>query len=153
MIIRRYQPGDEQGVCELYRETTRIINGRDYAPAQIDIWVSYGWNVDAWAKRFLANTTYVAVEGDCIIGFADIEPNGHIGFFYCHHLWQRKGVGTALYTALERSARELHLAKLYAEVSVSAQHFFTAMGYETLAMWENTVAGLPARQFIMQKAL
>ena len=32
MNIQRYIPGEEEELWQLYHDTTRIINGRDYTP-------------------------------------------------------------------------------------------------------------------------
>ncbi|MHB1949598.1 MAG: GNAT family N-acetyltransferase [Gammaproteobacteria bacterium] len=43
----------------------------------------------------------VAVMDDKIVGFAELEDNGHIDCFYCHHEYQGCGVGSALMREIE----------------------------------------------------
>ena len=149
-MIRRYQDGDAPAICALYRETTRLINGRDYAPVQITRWVEYGLDEQDWAQRMSAIITYVAIADEVIVGFAELEPDGHVGYFYCHHRWQRKGVGSELFTAIAQSAIELKISTLHTEVSVTAKPFFQAVGFQVIEMQEHIVAGSPARRYIMQ---
>jgi putative acetyltransferase len=153
MEIRRYQPEDVDAVCELYRETTRVINGRDYTPEQVAVWVAYGFETAAWAQRLADTRTFLACDGDRLLGFAELEKNGHLAFFYCHHAHQREGVGRALNAVLEQEARDLGLSTLRTEVSVSAYPFFTAVGYITVERQVNMVEGAPAARFLMEKAL
>ena len=64
-----------------------------------------------------------------IIGYADIQPDGYIDHFYCHHEFQRQGVGSTLFATLEKEARERGILKMYSNVSITARPFFEAMGF------------------------
>ncbi len=38
MIIRRYKPGEEEQLWQLYHDTTHVVNGKDYTPEQFERW-------------------------------------------------------------------------------------------------------------------
>ena len=69
-------------------------------------------------------SVYFYSRTDLIIGFAELESNGHIVCFYCHYRCQGKGVGKQIYRALETQAKKLNLARLYTESSITAKPFF-----------------------------
>lgn len=79
--------------------------------------------------------------------------NGHIDYFYVHHKWQGKGVGSMLYQAIEEAAIRQKLHYLYAEVSVPAKEFFLRKGFKIREERNNIICGAPAKQFIMEKKL
>jgi GNAT superfamily N-acetyltransferase len=84
-------------------------------------------------------------------GFAELESDGHIDYFYCDHEYVRKGVGRKLYEAVEIEAKRLQLPRLHAAVSVTANPFFLRMGFEVLKEHRNVSA--VAMNCIMENTL
>lgn len=144
--------GEEQEIWKLYYHTTRLINGRDYTGDQVRRWApdegQPGWN-----ERLKEKNPFVAEEDGQIVGFAELEANGHIGYFYCHHLRQRQGVGKLLLEAIEREAAQRKISRLFSDVSVSARQFFLGRGFEIVGERENLVCGTVAKNFQMEKRL
>ena len=153
MIVRRYEPGEEEEIWDIYAGTTRKINSRDYTPAQIARWAPDDHDCAAWNEKLARSNPFVAVENGRLVGFAELETDGHIDNFYCHHEWQRRGVGAALLGRIEAEAASQGIAALYAEVSVTAEPFFTAMGFGIERERVRVICGAPAKQFIMRKSL
>jgi putative acetyltransferase len=153
MIIRRYRTGEEEDLWNLYYFTTRLIVARDYTTAQIERWAPYDMDMVEWSSRLSARNPFVADNDGLIVAFAELEPDGHIDYFYCHHLWQHKGVGRTLYAALENEARRLHIKTLRSEVSVTAKQFFETMGFSVILEQSNLVCGSVARNYVMEKQL
>ena len=85
--------------------------------------------MEEWRERLKSKNPYVAVIDQKIVGFAELEADGHIDYFYCHQAYQAQGIGTALLKTLESEARKKELGSLYAEVSVTAYPFFRAKGF------------------------
>ena len=152
MNVRRYCVGEEVELWRLYRDTTRFVNACDYTPAQIQRWAPDEPAPD-WPARLSRSNPFVAEEAGRIVGFVELEPDGHIDYFYCHHEWQRRGVGRRLYRTVEAEAIRAGFRWLFAEVSVTARPFFESMDFEVTAETNNAVGGTPARQFRMQKHL
>jgi len=153
MNIRRYRLGEEEALWRLYRDTTRKILGAFYTPEQIERWAPQNKSLAEWKERLRIRNPFVAEEKGQLVGFAELEPDGHIDYFYCHHQWQRKGVGRELYRALEDDAHRLGVTCLYAEVSVPAKPFFVSIGFEIVEEQVNLVCGAPAGRFIMRKCV
>lgn len=153
MHVRRYKPGEEEKLWQIYFDTTHIINGRLYTKAQTERWAPKNQNMNEWQKRIEQRNPFVALQNNEIIGFAELEPNGHIDYFYAHHLWQGKGVGTMLYKAIETEAIYQKMPKLFAEVSLLAKEFFLKHGFVLLEEKNTIICGAPAPNFIMQKKL
>src|ERR1700761_6912824 len=117
MFVRRYRPGEEAEIWQIYFETTRRINGRDYTKEQVQRWAPDEVDAD-WIERLKQKNPFVAEHDGALVGFAELDLDGHIDRFYGHHLWQRKGVGKLLYAAVEAEALRLKLGLLFTEVSV-----------------------------------
>lgn len=153
MIIRRCRPGEEEALWRRYRDTTHIVNGRDYTPAQVEHWAPADKDMTAWTERIAVRNPFVAERDGEILGFAGLEADGHVDFFYVHHAHQREGVGTALQQAIEAEGARLGLTCLRAEVSTTARAFFERMGFQIVRRQENIVCGAVAPNYVMQKRL
>lgn len=137
MLVRYYQPSDVGQIIRLFFDTIHQINSRDYTPEQIAAWAPTVPDETQWAERYHTRIVFVAEADSVIVGFAELEPTGHIDCFYCHHAYQGRGVGKRLVQRLEQEARSLGLKRLFAEVSITARPFFEHMGFQVLH--ENSV--------------
>jgi len=153
MNIRPYKPGEEERLWQLYHDTTHIIIGEDYTPEQCARWAPVVSDMPRWKERIRAKNPFVAEESGTILGFAELEHDGHIDYFYCDHEHIRRGVGTRLYEAIEKEARRLGISRLHAAVSVTAKAFFLRMGFKVVKEQRNIVCGAVAPNFIMEKIL
>jgi GNAT superfamily N-acetyltransferase len=152
MNIRRYKIGEEVDIWQLYYNTTRQINGRDYTKEQVERWAPDQIEAD-WKERLVQKNPFVAEHEGKIVGFAELDPDGHIDRFYCHHEWQRRGVGKLLYQAIEDEAIRLKIDVLFSESSVNAREFFLSRGFGVVKEECNLICGAPAPRFHMRKKL
>jgi len=153
MNIRRYKVGEEGEIRKLYCDTTRNINGKNYTKAQVERWLQRAMDDETWNERVKQKNPFVAEEGGKIVGFGELDADGQIGFFYCHHEWQRKGVGRLLYSAIEEEARSAGISCLYAESSVNAKGFFVNRGFQVIKEENNLVCGAIAKRYKMRKTI
>ncbi len=151
MNIRRYRPGEEERLWQLYHDTTHFINGKDYTPEQCERWAPGIADLPKWRERIRARNPFIAEEGGKILGFAELEPDGQIDFFYCDHEHQRRGIGSRLYETIEKEAQRLKIPRLQAAVSLNAKAFFLRMGFQVVTEQRNIVCGAVAPNYIMRK--
>lgn len=148
--VRRYRPGEENEVWSVYFGSTHHVVSRDYTPEQISRWAPDSIDSDAWRRRLEKTKPFVAVIDNQIVGFAELEADGHIGYFYCHHEFQRQGIGSAIMKELVGEAKRLELETLFAEVSTTAIEFFIAKGFRVEQERINLVCGAPAKQYLVR---
>lgn len=153
MIIRRYQPGEEPALWEVYFRATHETNARDYHPDLLNRWAPADKDMDEWRERLAEKNPFVAVLDETIAGMAELEVDGFVDYFYVHPAFQRRGVGSRLMEELEDEARRIHLNVLKADVSLTAKAFFEAMGFTVTEARENVILGHPAPNFAMSKEL
>ncbi len=153
MLIRLFQKQDSDRIAQLFHDTIREVNIRDYSHAQVQAWAPDDLYFTNWIERCTSNFTYVAEEEGEIIGFAQLETDGHIDCFYCHKDYQRCGVGTRLYRAIEAKALELKIEHLFVEVSITARAFFKSRGFTVVKEQQVTCRGEKLINFVMEKSL
>lgn len=132
MKIRLFHEQDAEQIAQLFHQTVREVNSSDYSLAQVKAWAPDNIYWRNWTKICAERFTYVADDGGIIAGFGELELTGHIDCFYCHKSYQRLGVGSQIYRAIEAKAQELGINRLYTEASITAKPFFLRMGFSII---------------------
>ena len=129
MEIRKFREGDERELWNLFYNTIHNVNSQDYDANQIAAWAPDDLDKNIAIQKFREIDPFVVIKDGKIIGYADIQSDGYIDHFYCHHGFQRQGVGSMLFSALEKEARERGILEMHSNVSITARPFFEAMGF------------------------
>ena len=129
MEVRKFRKGEEKELWKLFYNTVHNVNIQDYDENQIAAWAPEDLDINIAIQKFREIDPFVVIKERKIIGYADIQSDGYIDHFYCHHEFQRKGVGRTLFTVLEKEARESGILEMYSNVSITARPFFEAMGF------------------------
>ncbi len=127
--IRLFRPEDTPQIARLFYDTVRKINIKDYSIAQVKAWATDDLYFRNWTEICSSRFTYVAEKQGLIVGFGELEANGHIDCFYCHKDYQRCGIGSIIYRTIEVKAKKLQLNLVFTEASITAKPFFERMGF------------------------
>jgi len=130
MIVRKFRKGDEQEIWKLFYNTIHIVNIQDYTKEQVAAWAPDDFDINIAIKKYREIRPFVAIHNGKIIGYADIQSDGYIDHFFCHHEFQGKGVGKILFSVLENEAQKKGVLSMYSNVSITAKPFFEAMGFK-----------------------
>lgn len=152
MDIRKAKRADAQQIVRVFHDTIHTVNTRDYTTEEVNAWSPDVPDADEWAeKRLPARITFVADDEGTIVGFGELETNGHIDCLYCHHNCQSRGVGTAIFRQIENEARALGLRRLFVEASITARQFFETQGFTIVNQQTIVRRGVELTNFIMEK--
>lgn len=147
MIIREYEPRDCQELSELFYNTVHAVNARDYTKEQLDAWASGKVDLEQWNQSFLEHYSIVAVDGEVIVGFGDIDKTGYLDRLYVHADHQGKGVATAICDKLEQAVQ----GRVVTHASITARPFFIKRGYKVIREQQVERQGVFLRNFVMEK--
>jgi putative acetyltransferase len=153
VTLRAYRPDDAPVLLALFRDTIRRVNSRDYNHDQIRAWASDDMDPISWAARFGGRFVAVAEAEGRPVGFADLEPDGHIDRFYVSADHQRRGVGRAMLAALVAEARRSGVARLFTEASITARPFFESQGFAVVTPQVVTCRGETFVNYRMERLL
>lgn len=148
MIIRKYQTSDIKYLAELFYETVHAVNVKDYTEEQLDVWASGHVDLKEWDRALSAHNTVVAVEGEKIVGFGDIDKTGYLDRLYVHKDYQGQGIASAICDALEKS---VHADRITVHASITAKPFFLSRGYRIIKEQQVFRQGIALTNYIMQK--
>ena len=149
MILRKYKPSDCKQISELFYNTVHNVNCKDYTKNQLNAWANGMIDLEEWNKSLTEHYTLVMMEGDIIVGFADIDQFGYLDRLYVHKDYQRKGIASMLCDELEKVASE----KVITHSSITAKIFFEKRNYKVIKQQEVKKNGVSLTNYIMEKSI
>ncbi|MGM9537805.1 MAG: GNAT family N-acetyltransferase [Candidatus Onthomonas sp.] len=147
-VLRPYRPEDLPQIAALFYDTVHTVNARDYTPAQLDAWADGRPELARWNRAFLAHFTLVAVSGETVVGFGDVDDTGYLDRLYVHRNWQGRGIGSDLCDCLESRGDCPHTIT---HASITARPFFQRRGYRVLQEQQVERRGVLLTNFVMEK--
>ncbi len=129
LALRPMLPTEAPMLAEIFRQSVMALTGDDYSESQQAAWVAAIDDEAAFATRLAGETTIIATLGGAAVGFAALEGNDKIDFFYVHPAAVGRGVGALLADALEKVAGARGAEKLRVDASDTASGFFARRGY------------------------
>ena len=129
MNVRKYLPGEEEYIWNIFYNTIHNINTQDYSIEQLEAWAPIDLDESVRVNKIIQINPYVVVIDSIIVAYADLQENGYIDHFYCHHDYQRQGIGSVLYSHIEQVAKSENISMLSSDVSITAKPFFESKGF------------------------
>jgi len=132
VAVRKMRTTEARRFLEIHHAAVRGIAAKDYAPAVVDAWAS-PLTEDA-IERFLINRDQelrliAELNGEPVGIGAIVINNSELRACYVLPSATRQGVGSALVAEIERIAREHQLDHLQLLSSITAEPFYSALGY------------------------
>jgi putative acetyltransferase len=149
--IRPYQANDAEALWHLFFNTVRVVNARDYSQAQIEAWAPESFDMSVWQNKMTDLQPLVAELDDVIVGYCDLQPDGLIDHFFCHHEYQGQGIGRVLMNYILCLADERDVSRLYAHVSITARPFFERFGFLLANEQKISVRGQELTNYVMER--
>ncbi len=146
MEIRAYQPADCKTLTELFYNTVHTVNAKDYTKKQLDAWATGTVDLEKWNQSLEEHYSLVALDGEKIIGFGDIDNTGYLDRLFVHKDYQRQGIATALCDKLECG-----FDKITTHASITAKHFFENRGYKVIKEQQVERQGISLTNYVMEK--
>ncbi|MDN2665616.1 GNAT family N-acetyltransferase [Vibrio sp. 14N.309.X.WAT.E.F5] len=151
--IRNYQPNDNKALWEIYFHTVRNINVRDYSQEQVEAWAPSDFDSELWQKCLHRIQPFVAELDGRVVGYTDLQPNGLIDHFFCHHEYQGKGVGRALMEHVFQIGSVRGVSRYFSEVSITARPFYEHLGFTVVNEQEVEMRGVKLTNYVMEKVV
>lgn len=127
-----YQESYARKIADLFHTSIHAIDPLIYTYSQQEAWAPTPPDYDMWIHKLARTKPFLATVDETIVGFIELEDDGHIDCAYTHPSYQRQGVMNTLYQYLEKSARQKGLKRLYVEASHLIKPFFEQKGFSLL---------------------
>jgi putative acetyltransferase len=129
VCIRRYEPGEEASLFDVYFTAIHLVASQDYTAEQIQAWAPRGIDVELWESKIREINPFVAELNGVLVGYADVQPNGYIDHFFVSGKHPRCGIGSLLMKRILAEGLSLGVSLLTSHVSRTAQPFFERFGF------------------------
>jgi len=149
--LRKFQKGDESDLREIFFNTIRNVNIKDYSELQVRAWAPDNYDISAWYERISSINPFVAILDGEIVGYADIQDDGYIDHFFCHWKHQGKGIGKALMQELILTGQKKRIDRFYSHASITAKSFFEHFGFQMVKSQQVEVRGQVLTNYVMEK--
>ena len=153
MNIRRFQPGEEFALFEVFYSAIHLIARNDYSKEQLNAWAPLDFDRERWVDRINGINPFVAEINGKPVGYADIQPNGYIDHFFVSGYHSRQGIGKTLMQSIHSEAMRLNLTELTSNVSQTAQPFFDRFGFVVVDRNNPIIRGVELQNALMRKEL
>ena len=154
MRIRPFRRDDAAAVADLFHASVRQGGLRHYTPEQVAAWSPARPDPARFAAREGQRVFLVAEDRDgSLLGYGDLEADGHIDHLFCRPDRIGTGIGHALYLAIEAAARAAYLSRLYVEASEAARTLFARHGFSIDARNDIVLNGVAIHNFRMSRTL
>lgn len=147
MFIREYRSSDCEELAGLFYNTVHTVNAKDYTKEQLDVWATGQVDLEIWDRSLQEHFSIVAVEGDTIVGFGDMDQTGYLDRLYVHSEYQGKGIATAICDRLEAAVQ----GNVVTHASITARPFFEQRGYKVVKEQQVERQGIFLTNFVMIK--
>jgi len=151
--IKNYTSDMARQVTDVFYESVHGIDYSIYSDAQKNAWAQLPRQYDSWVMRLMFKQPYVAMVNEQMVGFIELDPDGHIDCMYALPEFQRQGVGSALYAHLLEQAEMKKMKRLYVEASFVARPFFEAKGFHLVEENQIDREGEVITNFTMELSL
>ncbi len=157
VTVRQMRPDEARRFLEIHHAAVRGIAAKDYSDSVVDAWARP--ITDQAIERFLANRDnevrlIAEIDGEPMGIGAVVISRSELRACYVAPNAIRRGVGSAVVAEIERIARAHRLNHLHLESSLTAEPFYSALGYRTESRGELLLApGVPMVAVTMRKQL
>ncbi len=153
MEIRHYKIDEARQIADLFHDAVHDIGGDKYSVEQLEAWAPTPPDYQYWADRLVIKNPYVCILENKVVGFMELEESGYINCAYTHKNFQRCGIASALYNAIEDEAKRLNLRRLYVDASLIAVSFFEKHGFSEVRVNHVERSGQTLTNVSMEKYL
>lgn len=148
MILRPYRQSDLDKLAELFYDTVHTVNAADYTEEQLRVWATGQIDRELWNCTLSEHKTCIAVEGEQIVGFGDMDSSGYLDRLYVHKDFQGKGIASAICDSLET---DMDVERFVTHASITARPFFEKRGYSVVKEQKVERSGIFLTNYVMEK--
>jgi len=151
MNIRKYMPGEELLLHEVFFSSIHENATEFYSKEQLQAWAPADFDKEKWKAKIKAINPFVMMLNNEIVGYADLQKDGYIDHFFVKGGFAGKGLGSKLIQKILKEAEKLKIPCLYSNVSLAAQSLFTKHGFRIEKKQQVLMNGLILENALMHR--
>lgn len=130
MEYRPYEPRDAVACAQIFFRAVREGAAGAYNAAERQAWAAQVPDTDRWHARLAAQTCFVAQNGEDVVGFMSLRPDGYLDLAFVLPEQMGKGTAHGLYALIVNAALVQGIERLHTQASHLARPFFARQGWQ-----------------------
>jgi putative acetyltransferase len=151
--VSPYRPADTDSIIAVFQNSVRVTAHRDYSEAQVMAWAPDNLERARWVDRYSQRLTRIAELDGIPVGFADLEPEGHLDHIYVHSSHQRQGIATGLLWKDRKSGAGFGAHPALYRIQHYSPPFFDRYGFRVITPQTVLFNGEEFTNYRMEKLL
>lgn len=147
----KYYNGEFEPIAHIFRDAVHEIAIKHYSQDQVNAWCPKEINYEWWKWRCELKRPFLYVDNDLVVGFIELDDNGHIDCHYVRPDYNRKGVGGVLLKHVINIADKLNKELLYVEASHIAKGLYLKNGFTEIRSNEVIRRGVKIENWILER--
>jgi putative acetyltransferase len=146
----QYYNGEYIAVAEIFHAAVHQTAACFYSSEQLDAWAPTPIDYEQWRARCELKRPFICLRPGQVVGFIELDTNGHIGCHYVHPDHNRQGYGSALLAHAIKTALDAGLMRLYVEASHVAKGLYLKHGFQVVSSNQVSIGGVHLENWIME---
>ena len=151
--FREADSNDIPEITEIFRDTIRTVNIKDYSREQIEVWASGAEDLKKWQDRIRKFYFLVAEINGQIVGFSYLKNGNYLDGLFVHKDFQRQTIASKLLRIMESQVSINGFDTIRSDVSITALPFFDSHFYEVEKKQKKMVKGIVFENYMVYKTL
>ncbi len=152
--VRDYTEADAAPTLQVFRDAVTVTASQRYTAEQITAWAGPPEDdLPGWHAARTSRATIVAVVGDQVAGFSDVDPTGYIDMLFVSPEFGRRGVASRLLDEIESRARASGLGSLTVSASLLLRPLLERRGFVVETQLSPEINSVTLISFAMRKDL
>lgn len=153
MAVHPYNSKKAHEITSLFHICVHSINSSFYSKEEQEAWSPTPPDFENWQRRLDLKKPFLWIEQKKVLGFIELEENGHVDCLYVHPEFQRQGIAKKLLDHVEKIAHSNRVEKLYTEASKLARPLFEQQGFRYIKTNEIPRKDVVLINYTMEKIL
>jgi len=151
--IRIYKPGDHHAIAVIFHRAIHEVASAAYSPEQCAAWSGMKPDAAHWETRYERKQPFVLEMDGKVVGFLELDSDGHIDCLYVHPDQGRKGIASRLIDHAVQVCKHAGVPRMYVEASILIKPLFQKKGFEVLGENQVEIQGICLTNFTMERIL
>lgn len=145
--------GQFRAVAEIFSGAIHQVAKSAYTLEEIAAWAPMPIDYEHWRVRCEFKRPFLFVEDGHILGFIELDSDGHIDCHYVHPDYNRQGIGGALLEHAIAVATSFGVNRLHVEASHIAKGLYLKHGFQTVQANKVRRLGVTLANWIMERTI
>ena len=149
-MIRHYSGSEFKRIAQIFSSAIHQTASSVYSKEQLLAWSDVEPNYNYWQNRCELKRPFVYFSLELVVGFIELDTDGHIDCLYVDPDHVRRGIASLLLRHAIQTAFAMNINLIRVEASLLAQPLFSKFGFRIISKNPASIKGVPLENFQME---